>query len=175
MMEEERKRHEEQRLSLLLQDKINKLEEALKAKKAIASMNVKDRVGPKNTLQSSQKVSVFARISNKEVQRTNTSSNTGQLNKKRKLDDIKLDQGKKKYRKNKKNYGNNNLPEDLVLTTITDQGPKKAKASRIIYNSLPAELVLTELTEDGPKPVNRVMEDDDDVVLDGSDNEQDLD
>merc|ERR1719348_2308901 len=51
------------------------------------------------------------------------------------------------------------LPDDLVLTTLTDQGPKRARSKRIDFHSLPAELVLTELTEDGPRP----KEDDDRV------------
>ena len=55
------------------------------------------------------------------------------------------------------------LPDDLVLTKITDQGPRKAATNRIDFHALPEDLVLTELTEDGPRP--RFKEDDDRVVM----------
>ena len=46
----------------------------------------------------------------------------------------------------------NRLPDDLVLTTITKEGPKKAR-TRIVFDSdLPSDLILTELTEEGPRP-----------------------
>ena len=51
------------------------------------------------------------------------------------------------------------------LTNITAQGPKKARA-RIDYHSLPEDLVLTDLTEEGPKPrLQKIKEDDDKVVM----------
>ena len=78
-------------------------------------------------------------------------------------------QGQGKKPRKKKDSTNWKLPEDLVLTNITSQGPKKARA-RISYHSLPEELVLTELTEDGPRPrVAKIREDDDKVVMEEED------
>jgi len=72
--------------------------------------------------------------------------------------------------KKKKNYTNSKLPDELVLTNITDQGPKKAIA-RINYSTLPADLVLTEINEEGPRPKKIKEDDDDDVVVIDNDDE----
>ena len=155
--EEEKRRQEDRRQNLELQESIERLQRQLQAKQGIntnSPSSIKDRLGP-------QKVSVFARIKKPETQMT---ENRGF---KRKFPDSGHGQGQWRKPRRKKNFTNSSskLPDELVLTNLTAQGPKKARA-RIDYHSLPEELVLTELTEEGPKPrALQIQEDDDRVVV----------
>ena len=154
--EEEKRREADRRQHLQLQDSLDRLQRQLQAKQGIninPPISIKDRLGPRNK----ERVSVFSRIKKQET----PASYNGDRPVKRKF--TGSDQGQRK----KKNINNNDnkLPDDLVLTNITDQGPKKARA-RIDYKSLPEELVLSDLTEEGPKPrVAKIKEDDDKVVV----------
>ena len=155
MFEEEKRRLEDQRKYQELQDSIASLQRQLQAKQGInPAGNIKDRVGTKNE----KRVSVFSRIKKQETQAIALASVARHYGFKRKFTSSDHGQGK-----NNSSY--NKLPDDLVLTNITAQGPKKAK-TRIDYHSLPEELVLTELTEEGPRPrVAKIKEDDDRVVM----------
>ena len=165
MFEEEKRRLEDQRKYQELQDSIASLQRQLQAKQGInPTGNIKDRVGTKNE----KRVSVFSRIKKQETQAKNSVNRHYGF--KRKFTGSDHDQGRKPR---KKNYSHSKLPEDLVLTNITAQGPKKAR-TRIDFHSLPEELALTELTEEGPKPrVAKIKEDDDKVAME--EEEEDLD
>ena len=159
MFEEEKRRLEDQRKYQELQDSIERLQRQLQAKQGInPAGNIKDRVGPKNE----ERVSVFSRIKKQEIPAQN-SVVARHYGFKRKFTGSDDGQGKKPRKKD--SCSHSKLPEDLVLTNITAQGPKKAR-TRIDYHSLPQELALTELTEKGPKPrVAKIKEDDDKVVM----------
>ena len=163
--EEEKRREADRRQHLQLQDSLDRLQRQLQAKQGIninPPISIKDRLGPRNK----EKVSVFSRIKKQETQAT---QNRGVHHTGFKRKFAGSDYVEKKPKK-KSNYTNSQLPDDLVLTNITAQGPKKARA-RIEYHSLPEELVLTDLTEEGPKPrVSKIQEDDDRVVMEEEEN-----
>ena len=160
--EEEKRREEDRRQNLQLQDSIERLQRQLQAKQGIninTTGSIKDRLGPKNE----GKVSVFSRIKKQETQ-TPQYSGAHHVGFKRKV--AGSGQGIRSQGKKQKNnnHTSSRLPDELVLTNFTAQGPRKARA-RIDFHSLPEELVLTDLTEEGPRPrVFRTQEDDDRVV-----------
>ena len=160
MVQEEKKKLADRLEILKLKETIQKMEMTLNAKQGIPSHpgKVKDRLGLKEV----PKVSVFSKPMKQE-----TGGRQFQLSGTKRKSLVSNNQPVKMNRKkgNKNNnHGVNKLPDELVLTTITAQGPRPARP-RIEFSSLPADLVLTELTEDGPKPrVHSVKEDDDKVV-----------
>ena len=161
--EEEKRRQEQERKYKELQESVERLQRQLQAKQGVNPVgSIKDRVGPKNKLG----VSVFSRMKKQESQ----ASYSGV---KRKFPGTPHGQGKRPM-KNKINNNDKKLPDDLVLTNITAQGPKKAR-TRIDYHSLPEDLVLTDLTEEGPRPrVFKTKEDDDRVVMEEGEEEEQL-
>ena len=163
--EEEKRRQEDRRKYQELQDSIKRLQRQLEAKQGVnPAGSVKDRVGPKN------KVSVFSRIEKPETPAQNSPAHQSGF--KRKLHGSAQGQGQGKKPRMKKDSTNWKLPEDLVLTNLTAQGPRKARP-RINFHRLPEELALTELTENGPRPrVAKIREDDDKVAMEEEEEEE---
>ena len=132
MFEKEKCKFEKQMMK-----EIKLLEQTMEARRKTIARNVKDRLGPKQVpagAGSSVYKEDWARIQG----RTGTKRKAGQ--------------GKIQNKRN--NNQRNRLPDDLVLTTITEEGPKKAR-TRIVFDSdLPSDLILTELTEEGRRCSN---------------------
>ena len=144
---EEEERRQEKREMLARLERIERLLSQEPRPAVRVKGSVLRRVGPRNR----DKVSLS--LQGKEGRRVSTGHNQnsvgGKWKKKQQHSDIKK--------------RSSQLPDDLVLTKITDQGPRKAATNRIDFHALPDDLVLTELTEDGPRP--RFKEDDDRVVM----------
>ena len=144
---EEEERRQEKREMVARLERIERLLSQEPRPAVRVKGSVLRRVGPRNR----DKVSLS--LQGKEGRRVSTGHNQnsggGKWKKKQQHIDIK--------------QRSSQLPDDLVLTKITDQGPRKAATNRIDFHALPDDLVLTELTEDGPRP--RFKEDDDRVVM----------
>lgn len=148
MLEEEKMKLEKDKEILKLKEKVKLLQEVQVRK--IFSSNVKDRLGPKNNPE-------VASISlNKKQVNWGRNNNKNQMEvrgRSRQQNGIKRKFGQMKNFGNKNNnYGQSRLPDDLVMTNITEEGPRKARPRIVFDSDLPADLILTEFTEDGPKP-----------------------
>jgi len=111
------------------------LEQTMEARRRTIARNVKDRLGPKE---------VPARAGSS-LYKENWARSQGRTGTKRKA-------GQGKIQNKRNNNQRNRLPDDLVLTTITEEGPKKARTRIVFDTDLPSDLILTELTEEGPRP-----------------------
>ena len=194
MLKEEKMKLEKDKEILKLKEEVNMLQVQAKFR---LSGNVKDRLGLKNN------PAVASNSLNKKQVNWGRNNNKNQMevrDRSRQQTGIKrkFKFGQNKYFGNKNNnHGQSRLPDDLVMTNITEDGPRKARPRIVFDSDLPADLILTEFTEDGPKPkvfksetkvkgpfkfkdaddivLNNEFEDDDKVVDENDEEEQESD
>ena len=149
MLKEEKMKLEKDKEILKLKEEVNMLQVQAKFR---LSGNVKDRLGLKNNpavaSNSLNKKQVNWGWNNNKNQMDVRGRSHQQTGVKRKF---KFGQNKNFGNKNN-NHGQSRLPDDLVMTNITEDGPRKARPRIVFDSDLPADLILTEFTEDGPKP-----------------------
>merc|ERR1719481_7311 len=144
-LEVERRRIEDQRKILELEASVKKLEEMVKTSKQSSSnstaKSIKDRLGSK----------VDNKVKNKMLTKF---QNVSSFNSKRPANNEVIDA--ESYPSTSKRNREETLPEELVLTELTDEGPVPKMRHRIkAETELPEELVLTEFGENGPVCVKK--------------------